>query len=78
MLQADQRESGSLELARVRKCLERQQHEAPWSLGLTLFGLSKALQIPEAVLFEELAVFVGEGALVCREGYYALPGFCLS
>jgi selenocysteine-specific elongation factor len=59
----------------VRALLARQEHDAPWALGLTLLGLSKRLRIAEAALHPVLRSFVDEGRIVFRSGYYATPGF---
>ena len=59
----------------MRALLEQQRREAPWSLGLTLLGLSRRLELSEAAVFEELGILVREGKLELRNGYYAMSGF---
>jgi len=67
--------SAQTTLESVRALLVRQEHEAPWALGLTLLGLSKRLRVPETQLHPLLQRFIEEGQIAYRSGYYATPGF---
>jgi selenocysteine-specific elongation factor len=62
-------------LERVRARLEATEREAPWAAGATGLALARALGVPEAVLARMLAVFVDDGRIAYRTGYYATPGF---
>lgn len=60
---------------RVRARIATAEHESPWSAGATALALSRLLAIPEPVLARVLAVFVEDGQIAYRSGYYASPGF---
>ena len=59
----------------VRARIAAAERESPWSAGTTALALARALAIPEPVLARVLAVFVEDGQLAYRSGYYASPGF---
>jgi selenocysteine-specific elongation factor len=58
-------------LARVQAHLEQAHRSEPWAMGVTSLALSRALDVPEALLVRVLQHFVDEGRLVNRDGYYA-------
>ncbi len=60
---------------RVRERLEASQAEAPWRMGMTALGLSRALAVPEAGLLRVLNVLAEDGRLAHRAGYFATPEF---
>jgi selenocysteine-specific elongation factor len=60
---------------RVRARIAAAERDSPWSAGATALALSRALTIPEPVLARVLAVFVEDGQIAYRSGYYASPGF---
>ena len=62
-------------LARIEEALASRHDAAPWSMGLTMLGLSRTLGIPEARLTRIGALFAEEGRLAHRAGYFALPAF---
>ncbi|MBC5811066.1 MAG: selenocysteine-specific translation elongation factor [Candidatus Eremiobacteraeota bacterium] len=62
-------------LERVLTQLDAHQSEAPWTVGTTALALARALAIPEGQLQRLLAVFVEEGRVAHRHGYYFTPDF---
>ncbi len=58
-------------LTRAIAELEEAHRSEPWALGSTSIALARALDIPESTLVRVLAVFVDDGRLINREGYYA-------
>jgi selenocysteine-specific elongation factor len=60
---------------RVRERVEMSQNAAPWLLGMTALGLSRALAIPEAALLRVLNALAEDGRLAHRAGYFATPDF---
>ena len=60
---------------RVRERLEASQAEAPWRIGLTALGLSRALAVSESGLLRVLNALAEDGRLAHRAGYFATPDF---
>jgi len=60
---------------RVRERVEASQRAAPWLLGMTALGLSRALATPEAGLLRVLNALAEDGRLAHRSGYFATPDF---
>ena len=62
-------------LGRVLERLETSELSSPWMAGLTSIALARALALPETAFTRLLAVFVEDGRLAYRAGYYATPTF---
>ncbi len=60
---------------RVRERLEASQAAAPWLMGMTALGLSRALATPEPGLLRVLSALAEDGRLAHRAGYFATPEF---
>jgi hypothetical protein len=50
----------------------------PWSLGVTSLALARRLDVPETALLVDLARMAEAGTLVCRFGYFAMPGHAVA
>jgi selenocysteine-specific elongation factor len=61
--------------ARVRAELEHSHAAAPWLMGMTSLGLSRALEVPEAALLRVLTLLTEDGRVASRVGYYSMVGF---
>lgn len=61
--------------ARVLERLDASQIALPWMVGMTSLTLARGLAEPELPLTRLLAVFVEDGRLAQRAGYYATPTF---
>ncbi len=55
--------------------LAASERTSPWLVGLTSVALARALEVPEIALTRLFAVFVDDGRLAYRAGYYATPPF---
>ncbi len=60
---------------RVRERLEASEARAPWLMGMTALGLSRALAVPEPALLRALLALAEDGRLAHRSGYFATPEF---
>jgi selenocysteine-specific elongation factor len=58
-------------LERALRHLNDAQRREPWVMGATSLALSRALDIPEALVARVLNAFADEGRIAHRAGYYA-------
>ncbi|GAC1566675.1 MAG: selenocysteine-specific translation elongation factor [Vulcanimicrobiaceae bacterium] len=62
-------------VATVRERLAASEAAAPWTVGMTLLGLSRLVAVAEPTLVRVLAAAVEDGSIAFRGGYYASPAF---
>ena len=61
--------------ASVLERLAASESASPWMVGMTSLALARALQMPETIVARLCAVFVDDGRVAHRAGYYATPSF---
>lgn len=64
-------DSASALLGRINDHLTARQRSEPWSLGSTSLALARALALDEPLLLRILAMFIEDGRLAGRSGYYS-------
>ncbi len=69
----DESLAGTLLDAALRYLNEAQTRE-PWAMGATSLALSRALDVPEALLVRVLSALADEGRLAHRAGYFSTTG----